>query len=71
MGSLSIHLEDTEAKTAMPTTAYKYVLEPVHLPDFLSIRLLFGRAEVQGSPCASLCEQALVIVAETVDPFLM
>ena len=48
-----------------------YGLEPVHLPDFLSIRLLFGRAEVQGSPCTSLCEQALIIVMQTADHVLM
>ena len=31
----------------------EYVLEPVHLQDFLSIHLLFGRAEVQESRCTS------------------
>ena len=38
----------------------EYVLEPVHLPDFLSIHLLFGRAEVQGSRCTSLSVNRLL-----------
>ena len=31
----------------------EYELEPGHLPDFLSVHLLFGWAKVQGSPCTN------------------
>ena len=49
----------------------EYVLEPVHLPDFLSIHLLFGRAEVQGSPCTSFLVNRLLSLAQMMDHVLM
>ena len=48
----------------------EYERELLHLPDFLSIHLLFGRAEVQGSPCTSFsgimfsCEFSEVLFQE-------
>ena len=55
----------------------EYERELVHLPDFLSIHLLFfGRAEVQGSPCIRFsgimfwCEFSEVLFQEDCGPVL-
>ena len=38
----------------------EYVLEPVHLPDFLSIHLLFWEGWSSGSPCTSFSVNRLL-----------
>ena len=73
MGSLSIDVEDTEAKTTMPTTSSEIRYFAVWMSMCLSLCVCqtsspftssFGRAEVHGSPCTSFLVSTEVFFPE-------